>query len=569
MPLKVKTRTDNINRAFLAATLFGVATWALWPTKDSWWQADFLWAICATGTTICTVTGIVILVRDYRLRRDLAKSQEVSTDHGSAREAMPDERTARGMDNWRHGELLGIDEDGSAAFRPPNTPFAIFEMPPGVGKTSCYVIPSILHRAQLGYSILVTDPKTELAPVLVPSLRERNFEVWCINPAKKYIEIVGDTEINLKQPLLDAFYAEDDHRKDVVKHASDQAHIHYPPTKDAKQPYFEYGSRRALVVADVSNALIDPANCTPTALYSLVTDPDLFMRRLRDIVKKLETLIPNDPLVEFLKGEAKNFLHRAKKNEENFASFLEGAGQRLLSFNPAGRLGHYGCNAIHNISALRERQIIVFVMTPLSHMREFADFTSLLNYNLISACKANPEGHPVHIVAEEALNYRFHELTSDLETLRQLRVTADFYIQSFAGLTKRYGREAAEAIESYCDIRVYAGLNSLARAKHVSEMLSDTTLRKQDFSYGAEAQRIGVSSRELARPLMKPNEVLAMERNHVWAFVRGMHPMKLRMVSYAEATPWIDWVEPSPITGTRIEADPILRIDYESKRDKR
>ena len=109
-------------------------------------------------------------------------------------------------------------------------------------------------------------------------------------------------------------------------------------------------------------------------------------------------------------------------------------------------LGDYGAGAIHSLSAIRDRQIIVFIITPLSAIREYADVISLINHNMIAAVKAKPDGHPVHIVGEEALNYRFHDLVSDLETLRQYGVTIDLYVQSRAGLERqlRQGRDRCD-----------------------------------------------------------------------------------------------------------------------------
>jgi type IV secretory pathway TraG/TraD family ATPase VirD4 len=187
---------------------------------------------------------------------------------------------------------------------------------------------------------------------------------------------------------------------------------------------------------------------------------------------------------------------------------------------------------------------------------------SLLNHNIIEACKAKPAGHPVHIVGEEALNYQFKDLVSNLETMRQLNVSADFFIQSFAGLGERYGREKAQAIESYCDVRVYAGLNSYERAKHVSDMLSEGTIRRQDYSYKHEVSELNLSSREMGRRLMQPNEIMAMPRDQAWVFVRGMHPMRLTMVHYGQISPWRDQVDPSPISGTKLYDKPLFTIRY-------
>ena len=151
--------------------------------------------------------------------------------------------------------------------------------------------------------------------------------------------------------------------------------------------------------------------------------------------------------------------------------------------------------------------------------------------------------------------------------MRQLRVTADLYIQSFAGLERHYGKDAAAAIESYADIRIYAGLNSYARAKHVSDLLSEETIQKQDVNFRSDVTDLGLSAREMARPFMKPNEVLSMPLDEGWLFVRGMHPTRIKLVTYAQVAPWRDEVGPSPITGTRLLANELVRIAYPKKED--
>lgn len=559
--IKPRIRSGPINACGALAVAFSVLGWKTWPaSSDAVLEMTFSSMACACGLVLAA-RGITLLVRDYRLRRDLAISESISSDHGAARQSTLGERQARGMTDFRSGELLGFDDANNPVWRPQGSPFAVIEMPPGVGKTVSLVIGSILHRAMLGHSVVVPDVKNELAVMLGQGCRALGIEAWFCNPSRKYLDRTGDTQLNPYQSLIDAVYGDEDERKNAVKIAADYAALHYPLTGEEKNPYFAHGSRRAKFMAMGSQALLDPANCTPTALYSLIADPTKVLARCHEILS-LEPGTPPDPFVAVLKTEAANLLHRAEHNEENFAAFLEGAGQRLIPFNPAGHLGNYGAGAIHNIKALRERPIVLFIMTPLSHMREFADFTSLLNHNIIAACKAKPEGHPVHIVGEEALNYRFHDLVSDLETMRQFGVTADFYIQSFAGLERQYGREAAAAIESYADVRIYAGLNSFARAKHVSDMLADETIRKQDASYQTSVHDIGLASREMARPLMKPDEVLSMAKDRAWLFVRGLRPTRLRLINYAQVAPWRDWVSNSPITGTRLRANSLLTVRY-------
>ncbi len=561
-PVAVTPAAGPVNTAFTVGAIGAFATYGLWPDVTGDWQQYLLCGMTGTVAAVGAVKGLHLLVRDYRLRRNLARSLRVTNHHGSAREATPDEMAALSMDDPNSGNLLGLDERGQPVYMPAKTPFSLTEMAPGGGKTSCYVVSSVLHQPFLGKSLFVSDPKLELGPMLAPTLRDLGFEVWCVNPTRRHFEACGDIELNLYQSVLDAVYATDATREDAVTRSQDLAQLHLPEEGVKENLYFRQGSRRCISTAILALALIDPARCTPSDVFAVLNDPAAFLRLLVYVRKNLETVHAADPIVAFLKSEAANLLHRSKKNDENFASFLEGATQSLISFNQGGRLAGIGRTAVHNIADLRNRQIILFVMAPLSHSRGFGPFISILNYNLLAACKQHPAGRPVHIVGEEMLNYRFVDIESDLETMRGLHVSADFYIQSFAGLQRKYGREAAAAIDAYADVKIYAGLNAFDQAKRVSDMLSEATIRKQDYAYKSEVTDLNVTSGELGRRMMTPDEILAMPRDQAWLFVRGLRPTRLTMVHHGQVDPWRDRVGDNPVEGGRLRGDPVLRLTY-------
>ena len=574
MTVPVKTAAGPINVTAFATCIAGAGTWAAWPQDGDPWQLSAFAGLLALTTGAAAVKTLALVGHDYRLRRNLARAQIVTSDHGSAREASWDEIVGRGMDKPGSGNFLGLFEGRYPVFAPPKTPFSLVEMPPGGGKTVCYVTGSIFHQAQLihqphgGASLFVPDVKLELAPMTVPGLRRRGFEVWCVNPTEQHLDTCGAVELHPYQAVLDACYAEDDHRQDTIKTAQDLAELHLPETGEEKNLYFRNGSRRCLAFAILSNAVVDPGRCTPTDAFILLNDPQRFVNRLHFVRDHLEGVILDDPVVDFLKSEAANLLHRYEKNEENFGTFLEGATQTLLTFSQGGRLAGYGRHAIHNVQELRDRQIVLFVLSPLSHTRDFAPLVSLLNYNVLAACKSRPVGRRVHVVGEEALNYRIADIVSDLETMRGLGVSADFYIQSFSGLVRKYGKDSAASIDAYADVKIYAGLNSYERAKHVSDMLSEATIRKQDYSSQSVARELNVSSRELGRRLMQPDEILAMPRDQAWVFVKGLRPMRLTMAHYGQVDPWRDWVSDNPIEGGHLSGDPLFRIRYPERTDE-
>lgn len=542
IPVRPKAAPINMN-ALLAGTAGSIA-WALATSMGAGFVQMTAAGTCAAVAAISGVKAAILLVKDHRLRKNLAKAEEASTDHGTGREAEWQEIAACGMDDPASGNFLGLKDGTLPVFAPPRTPFSLIEAPPGSGKTVCLVTGSILHQARLGKSLFIPDVKCELAPMLAKALRDMGVEVWCINPAKRHADICPDTEINLYQPIIDACHDKGEFRKDTIKLTLDLAELHLPEPKegDSKNFFFRNGQRRCITIGILSEALLNPAHCTPSDIFALLNDPQKFRLRLIKLRHEITRQFPKDPIAVFLQTEAANLLDKFEKNAEHANSFMEGATQPLLSFNHGGRMAGYGRTASVNIADVRKRQIAVFVMSPLSHTRDFAPLVSLLNHALMESAKRNPSGHPVHIVGEEALNYRYADIVSDMETMRGLKVSADFYIQSFNGLVRKLGREAAAAMESYSDVRIYAGLNSFDRARHVSDMLAQATIRRRDYSFQADVKDISVSSRELGRSVMMPDEILAMPRNHAWVFVRGQRPMRLTLLDYGRVTPWRDEV---------------------------
>lgn len=557
----LRPKVGPINRPLITAGMLLVGAYALSTTEPDGWHDQFgplMLILCAAALV---GVGARRMRKDFLIRKALAVLNSTSTSHGSAREATNDERAARGMSEGG-GDLLGIDDHGHAVFQPAGTPNKLIEGPPGSFKTISYVIPSIFNHAAQGRSVVVPDVKGELAATCGPALEAAGHTVLYINPDGQHLALIRADEVNLYQPLVDAIHSEGSSRRSATKIASDYASIHYPLSDDAKNPYFVLGSQRIIRLIILLLALLDPAKCTPSGVAAVLADPSLLRKLARHAAYELEGLDEDDFIVAELRAEARNLLQRWKDNPENFGSFIEGATQRFLTFSQAGRLAGYGSRATTNLRTIRERQVIVFVIVPVADLRDFAPLVSLINFNVMLTCKATPNGHPVHIIGEEALNFKFHDLASDLEVLRQLRVTIDLYIQSFAGFEKAYGRDTARAIESYCDVRLYLGVNSFERAKMLSDAIADETRRRIDPSFSDTPDGYNLGTGEFARRLMTPDEIMALAPGRALVFVRGMRFMNLRTVHYGHIHPIRDMVRDSPLSGMKLYGDVLVTMPW-------
>lgn len=552
-----------INANFFLASTLAFFTWKYWPDASASFYQQGLASLGAGVAGISGLTGGARLIHDVKHRRALLDSREAGIDHGSAREATEAELEARGMFDAGSGTFLGF-KFGRAVFTPKDAPFGLYEAPPGSGKDIYFVVGNILHRAMMGYSVFAPDVKLELAPMLLPGLKAAGVECWGINPTKAHLETCGNVELGLFQAIIDAVYSETSNgRKDAVGIAKEIAQLLLPDKQGgSNSTYFSGGARRAIPIPVLLNALVDPAECTPGAAFAMLNDPNLFTEVLQTIDKKLEPMVEDDRIVEYLKSDARNLLSRAEKNEENFGSFLEWATQVLSPYNQAGYLSDYGRAPTNNIKEMCQRPIVAMPMLPFSHVTQFESFTSILNANLLSAAKRNPRQQRIHLCCNEFLNYRFANVGSDLEVMRGLGITADFFIQSFSGLVRKYGQEAAASINDYCDVKVYAGLNSLERARYVSDMLSEGTIARQDYSYRAAPDEVNVSTKRMGRRLMTADEIMAMPRDQAWVFVKGMRPFKVQLKHYGHVYPWNQMVGNNPLEGAPLQGKTLLKIDY-------
>lgn len=552
----------GVNGSFVFGGVFAIGAWYIWPSSDADLQHQFFAWMLAGSSAVSAISGTKALAKEIRNRRLIMRSEASSTDHGSAREATIKEIVARGCTDPNDGMFIGF-KDGAAIYAPADAPFGLIEAPPGSGKDINLVTGDVLHFSMRGYSVFAPDVKCELAPMLVNGLRNAGIETWCINPTQQFSDICGNVEVGLYDALVKTVHAAGQSRKDAIGIADQITKLHLPD-KDADKSklYFVGGSRRLIKIVALLKAVIDPANCNPGAVLLLLNDVKALVATLKAIISDLEPFTEDDRIVADLKSEAKNLLHRYETNPENFGSFIEWATQALAPYNQAGYLSDYGTNSTHDLHTLTERPVTAFVMTPLSHAGEFESFTSILNANLISACKRNPRKKRVHLVCNEMLNYRFANIANDLETMRGLGVTANFYIQSFSGLVRQYGKETAASINDYCDVKIYAGINSYERARYVSDMLSEATISSKDYSYKATPEDVNVSSKRHARRLMTPDEILAMPRDEAWVFIKGLRPFRVKMAHYGHVHPWKEMVGDNPLEGPPLKGKTLLDISY-------
>jgi type IV secretion system protein VirD4 len=107
--------------------------------------------------------------------------------------------------------------------------------------------------------------------------------------------------------------------------------------------------------------------------------------------------------------------------------------------------------------------------------------------------------------------------------------------QDMQQIYKEYGRE--QSITSNCGIRIAYAPNTLETAKHLSEVLGSTTLKKTHVNYSGRRfewllSNVSISEHDIKRSLLTPDELLQLSQEVSLIFKNGVAPIYGRKIYY-------------------------------------
>ena len=171
----------------------------------------------------------------------------------------------------------------------------------------------------------------------------------------------------------------------------------------------------------------------------------------------------------------------------------------------------------------------------------------------IRAAQRSERKVTLHIIADEAGSSlgKMDEITNALLVGRSAGIRLQLYYQDISQLKRCFPDGGDQGVLANCT-QVFAGVNDLETARYVSERLGDETVWVD--SYGASQQRswgtsqsaqggssssggqVGTNSNvsQMARKLLKPEEVLTTNPRIAFTFAPGELPMWTWMVRYYE-----------------------------------
>ncbi|WP_211229921.1 VirD4-like conjugal transfer protein, CD1115 family [Desulfovirgula thermocuniculi] len=401
---------------------------------------------------------------------------------------------------------------------PPLPQHALVVAGTGGGKSFSFVIPNAVAAACEGESLVLTDPKGELACTLGPWLKAKGYQVYLFNLAypewsscwNPVLECRDDEEIT-------AFATA------IVQNAA----------KD-KAGYFvmkEIQLLKALVY--LLRADFPPEQAHLRAALSLLSWPvealdERFERAYR------EGRLPQEGYEEWRGAVSSNY--------DNAVSGLS-AKLNVVRSEPVARL-----LSRHEIdlSAIGKEKAALFCVLPIgsAHLKPVLATFYYFFFRRLYGLAAENGGrlpNPARFLLDEFANIgQVPGFTEVISTARSLGIKIQFVLQGLKQLQDVYGAAEAEAIISNCPIQLFLGGDDLATTRYFSSRLGEAAVyaeseRKDVTMPWQKATEIPKRTENVVRrPLMQPEELSRMKPLDAVCLVRWCLPLHLKKLGWEE-----------------------------------
>lgn len=488
------------------------------------------------------------------------KAEKATDNFGRAGWATEKELEKAGLFNPNNGIPIGIYK-GRPLFYSPIHALAI--CPAGSGKTVSIALPSRCHgfRVKTGNnnseiaSCVIADLKGELAAQTKRVTTEiHGQDIFFLNPD----ELFGlpSHRINPLQIIIDDLSNEALHKYALsdAKEFALQAHPE-PPEGSDKNIFFRNGTRTAIIIVIVWLAAEDPEHCTLPTVFTIISNRSI-------LIEKLTLATKSKALSGDIASLAAGLLSTP---EDQLNDFCTGALQSLEVFAPSGPLAESVSASDFSFESLKQKSTAVYIVARFDRKDAYAPWIGLIANMAIKSLIRAGGNIPVHLLLDEATNFKLPSLANDLTALRGYGLRAHIICQSKSELIRTYGKQATETFYSQTDLKQFFGVASYAEAKEISDMLGHFTIKTENFGGGKtpwEQLKDGVS--ESGRSLLRPEEILRLSSYQQIIFIDkdGIPPILCERLPYNVVSPWHEWLDENPIEGGKLPAQPIIHLNY-------
>jgi type IV secretion system protein VirD4 len=303
----------------------------------------------------------------------------------------------------------------------------------GAGKTSRFIIPNILDKAQSACSLVINDPKGEAFEATSGTLARNGYRIILIDPE-------NPERSHRFNPLTEA--------RDLIELEQIAEILVAAGNPGDRDPFWNRGATRfiGLLLKCLRNVSIDnPDHLTLANLNYLFQNFGGDGAPLDDWMSGA-SIDPENPTDATLWNEWKGAL---TGNEEGVRSFVLNALTALRAMSNRS-LARLTSKSDFDLASLRHQKTAIYLVTPPQYQEYYAFLVSIFFRSVFNAAMRSlpgPRDLPIYVLYDEFGHSTIPDFVSTANTLRAYRVSLSIVLQSIAQLNARYGLETARAIQ--------------------------------------------------------------------------------------------------------------------------
>jgi len=392
------------------------------------------------------------------------------------------------------------------------------------GKTRSVVLQTIGNLALAGESMILSDPKGELYQYTYPYLMSKDYKVITLdfkNPMKSH-------SYNFLQPVIDAIN-NNDFRK-AEEYAWDITNSLVGDEHGNMEKIWRDGEM-SVIAGAIMSVVWDNKDNPP---YQNLTNVYMFISEMCKTVGNNQ--MPINKYIEGLSEEhpATSIFGIAKiAPEKTRGSFFTSALTTLRLFTNKS-IYSMTCKSDFSLIDAGKEKTAIFIILP-DEKTTYYSLASLFVYQNYVALveKADSRGGElfkrVNYILDEFGNFTSIPSFSNMLTVAGGRkIRFNLFLQSFAQLESKYGKEVAENIRDNCQTWLYLKTASTETASVISKKLGNYTTSTYSRSNSYSRYQSGSNSESMnliSRPLLTEDEIMRIERPYLLVIPTGMFPI--------------------------------------------
>jgi len=401
-------------------------------------------------------------------------------------------------------------------------------------------------------AVMVSDFKQEIVPVIENVWKEFDVEVDLWAPLGSQSKHYTHTNFNFLEAPIDCRWNDDCDTKKTGSYFRIQADLVIPaPAPDAMNVYFSGNGRRGLMAIGSQLIKNTPEIATFSEIFKIASDPP----RAKEILRKgaEEKYSDTDGFTNDSIRACKAVLSACEgRNEHHFPDFLSYISNPLMPFEEGGHLGDSGKYAVKRIADIRKgsNPKALVCSIPLSDLEEMRLPLSLFSNAVFSAIKMYPYGRPVHFCFDEFTAFSLPKYHKDVITLRGLNCSSEVYVQTENALHDNMSKEAIGTVVDQSDITTIAGITDNEMARDLSDKIGSKSKKGFSANVGDRFSEISYGVQDIDVPVITPQALTSLPKDTQLIFVRGMRPIKAKLLPYWDLKGFREFTSDNPLEGS-------------------